>query len=230
MDVPLKEVGASVTGQTRLSEHPNWYYLMRDIYELYRFSSAGGSQRIRTHMRRVRAAVSRLVKADPIVSPKAPETKPAVKHLNRALDVDATGRLATVIQGIDRIRDSLTWQYGYDKVPSSLAKRYCFAELCGPHARVPCSEVTLGLVLFGPGCSYPAHAHQGISESYICISGAVSENHQGVYAPGSLIFNPPEHMHRITVSDLEPALLLYAWEGCESALSDQKMRLGPPRR
>ncbi|MEM1363170.1 MAG: dimethylsulfonioproprionate lyase family protein [Pseudomonadota bacterium] len=230
MDLPLKEVADPGIGQTRLSDHPNWSYLLRDIYELYRFSSAGGSQRIRSHMRRVRAAVSRLVKADPPMSAKMFESKPAVKHLNRALDVDATGRLATVVQGIDRIRDSLTWQYGYDKVPAGLAKRYCFAELCGPYARVPCTEVTLGLVLFAPGCSYPAHAHLGISESYICLSGAVSENHQGVYAPGSLIFNPPEHMHRITVSDLEPALLLYAWEGCESALADQKMRLGAPHR
>jgi dimethylpropiothetin dethiomethylase len=51
----------------------------------------------------------------------------------------------------------------------------------------------------------------------------VSENDQGVYAPGSLIFNPPEQVHRITVADSNPALLLYAWEGSKANLADQKM-------
>ena len=77
--------------------------------------------------------------------------------------------------------------------------------------------------LFAPACTYPAHTHDGITESYICLSGAVSENHQGVYAPGSLIFNPPEQLHRITVADTNPALLFYAWEGSREKLANQKM-------
>ncbi|MEO0774573.1 MAG: dimethlysulfonioproprionate lyase DddL, partial [Pseudomonadota bacterium] len=59
--------------------------------------------------------------------------------------------------------------------------------------------------------------------SYLCLSGAVSENDQGVYAPGSLIFNPPEQVHRITVADTNPALLFYAWEGAQEKLAHQKM-------
>lgn len=212
-----------------LSEHPDWTYLLREVYELYRHSSAGGSPRIRAHMRRVRAAVSRLIKANPSMRPRYPAMKPVAAHLSRALDKGQHTHLRPVLLGIERIRDELTWQYGYDRVPKALARKYAFCEIAGPYAPVPSREVTLGLVLFAPGCTYPAHAHLGITESYVCLSGAVSENHQGVYAPGSLIFNPPEHLHRITVSDLEPALLLYAWEGCESALADQKMILGSPR-
>jgi dimethylpropiothetin dethiomethylase len=86
------------------------------------------------------------------------------------------------------------------------------------------------VVLFAPGCTYPAHAHDGIEESYICLSGAVSENHQGVYAPGSLIFNPPGSQHRITVSDREPSLLAYAWIGPEERLANQKMVFSRARR
>lgn len=212
-----------------LSEHPDWVYLLREVYELYRYSSAGGSPRIRAHMRRVRAAVSRLVKADPPMRPRCFAEKPVSGHLNRALDKGQHSHLRPVLLGIERIRQELTWQYGYDRVPKALARKYAFCELAGPYAPVHSAEVTLGLVLFAPGCTYPAHAHRGITESYVCLSGAVSENHQGVYAPGSLIFNPPEHLHRITVSDLEPALLLYAWEGSEAALADQKMILGAPR-
>jgi dimethylpropiothetin dethiomethylase len=51
----------------------------------------------------------------------------------------------------------------------------------------------------------------------------VSENHQGVYSPGSMIFNPPAHTHRITVSKREPALLLYAWIGEQDKLNKQEM-------
>lgn len=213
-----------------LSENPDWVYLLREVYELYRHSSAGGSPRIRAHMRRVRSAVSRLVKADPPMAMNPPAAKPVTAHLNRALDEGQYSRLAPVVHGIERIRDTLTWQYGYDRVPKGLARKYAFCELAGPYGPVPSTQVTLGLVLFAPGCTYPAHAHQGITESYVCLSGAVSENHQGVYAPGSLIFNPPQHLHRITVSDFEPALLLYAWEGCEAALAEQKMVLASTRR
>ncbi|MEM1164370.1 MAG: dimethlysulfonioproprionate lyase DddL, partial [Pseudomonadota bacterium] len=53
--------------------------------------------------------------------------------------------------------------------------------------------------------------------------GAVSENDQGVYAPGSLIFNPPGQLHRITVADQNPALLGYAWVGPKTTLANQKM-------
>jgi dimethylpropiothetin dethiomethylase len=38
-----------------------------------------------------------------------------------------------------------------------------------------------------------------------------------------MIFNPPEHLHRITVGTSEPALLAYAWMGARDDLLDQKM-------
>jgi dimethylpropiothetin dethiomethylase len=41
--------------------------------------------------------------------------------------------------------------------------------------------------------------------------------------PGSMIFNPPDHLHRITVGVREPALLAYAWIGAKEDLRDQKM-------
>jgi dimethylpropiothetin dethiomethylase len=121
------------------------------------------------------------------------------------------------------VRDQLAWQHGYERVPRGLERKYAYAELCGPTGPVVTDEVILGLVLFAPACTYPAHAHDGITESYICLSGAVSENHQGVYSPGSLIFNPPGQLHRITTADHNPALLCYAWVGPREKLANQKM-------
>ena len=207
----------------RLSEFPDWGYLLREFYEAYRFLPSGGSDRIRSHQRAVREAISRVSKSNSDVRFDAPLQKPVTAHLKRALDEGRVERTAPLIRAVESIEGSLLWQYGYEKVPKGLENKYAYAEICGPNGPILTTEVILGLVLFAPGCTYPAHSHNGISESYICLSGAVSENHQGVYAPGSMIFNPPEHTHRITVSKLEPALLAYAWIGPQEKLANQKM-------
>ncbi len=207
----------------RVTDRPDWMYLLREFYELYRFLPSGGSDKIRGHQRAVREAVARVVKANPPLRLDPIETKPVTAHMRRAIDEAAGEKTAPVVRAIAAVADQLVWRYGYDKVPRGLEKSYGYAEFTGPNGPVLTHEVILGIVLFAPGCTYPAHAHKGITESYICLSGAVSENHQGVYAPGSLIYNPPGQMHRITVSDREPALLAYAWIGPHDDLANQKM-------
>ncbi|ASP33899.1 dimethylsulfonioproprionate lyase family protein [Labrenzia sp. VG12] len=214
---------ADTVAQKRLSDYPDWGYLLREIYEAYRFLSSGGSDKIRAHQRAVREAISRVSRSKAEIRFDAPAQKPVTAHLKRALDEGRLERTAPLIRAVESIQDHLIWQYGYEKVPRGLDRTYAYAEICGPNGPILTTEVILGLVLFAPGCTYPAHAHSGISESYLCLSGAVSENHQGVYAPGSMIFNPPEHTHRITVSKTEPALLAYAWIGPQDRLANQKM-------
>lgn len=215
--------------QRRISQVPDWIYLLGEFYELYRYSSSGGSDRIRSHMRQVREAISRVLKDGAPLREDGPLDKPVTGHLNRALDRGRSHGLAGMVRAIDHLRPALRWQYGYDRVPRGLAEKYAFAEIAGPHGPVVSHDLILGLVLFAPGCVYPAHAHNGLTESYICLSGAVSENHTGVFAPGSMILNPPQHMHRITVSIDEPALLAYAWTGARQDLAGQKMVLGKSR-
>lgn len=220
----------ALAADRRLSGCPDWGYLLREFYELYRFLSSGGSNQIRTHQRAVREAVSRVSKQNPPVLPPAPVDKPVVGHLKRALDEGRLERTATMIRAIESVSGELSWQYGYEKVPKGLEKKFAYAEFTGPSGPIVTDEVITGLVLFAPGCVYPTHAHEGITESYVCLSGAVSENHHGVYAPGSLIFNPPGTQHRITVSALEPSLLAYAWVGPREKLTQQKMVFSRPRR
>ncbi|THD75783.1 dimethlysulfonioproprionate lyase DddL [Thalassobius vesicularis] len=215
--------------QPRVSDRPDWLYLLREFYEMYRFLPAGGSKTIRAHQRVVREAIARLMRTDPVMRSVPPAQLPVTAHLRRALDEGRSGVLAPVARTLDAVDHALHWEYGYDKVPKGLARAYGYAEIAGPNGPIPSTEVILGLVLFAPGCTYPAHAHQGIHESYICLSGSVSENDYGVYAPGSSIYNPPGHTHRITVSDLEPALLAYAWIAEPEVLAGNKMVLGVPR-
>ncbi|WP_425441318.1 dimethylsulfonioproprionate lyase family protein [Salinihabitans flavidus] len=208
---------------TRLNELPDWGYLLREMYELYRFLPSGGSLPIRAHQRRVREDINKLLKANADLRPIEAAAKPVTAHLRRALDEGLSSPNVRMVRALEAVCGTLSWQYGYDKIPRGLERSFAFAEIVAPGGPVISETVILGLVLFAPGCTYPAHAHDGITESYITLSGAVSENNQGVYAPGSLIFNPPGHRHRITVSDREPSLLLYAWTGPSEKLANQKM-------
>ncbi len=207
----------------RLSDRPAWGYLLRDFLEMYRALPAGGSVKIRAHQRLVRERITGVLRANPSLRDTDAASKPVTLHLQRALDQGRGTSMSRVIRSIDGLRDQLSWQYGYDKVPRGLDQKYAYAELVGPTGPVLSDQIILGLVLFAPSCIYPTHAHDGITESYICLSGAMSQNDQGVYVPGSMIFNPPGQMHRITVADLEPSLLAYAWIGPHEKLTSQKM-------
>lgn len=208
---------------SRLGEFPDWQYLLREFYQLYRFSSAGGSSHIRSHQKEVRQRLSRLINDDPPVIQVETEEKPVCAHLSRALDIGFSQPFASLVRAIERIRDHLCWEFGYSKLRPGLRNKYAFSEFVGPKGPIVSQNLVLGLVLFAPGTTYPTHRHQGITESYFCLSGAISENHVGVYAPGSLILNPPDHPHRITTSTSEPSLLAYAWIGSAEKLAHPKM-------
>lgn len=214
----------------RLSDHADLGYLMREIDEVYRRGSAGGSRVVRAHQRKVREALAKAVEDDPAVLPVEPAEKPVTAHLARALDLGETGPLGGMCRTLSRIAPSLRWEYGYEKVPKALARRYAYAELMGPAGPVEARGLILGLVLFAPGTVYPQHAHAEIEESYISLAGAWSENDAAVYAPGSLILNRSGHEHRITVGDRAPCLLAYAWVGPPERLAAPGMVFSRPRR
>lgn len=212
-----------VAAGTRLSDRPDWGYLFREFQDHYRGLSSGGSGPIRAHQRSMRARITAMLRDDPPLAAPNPRDLPVTRHLRRALDQGKAAGGAAFIRVIEAVTAALTWQYGYARVPRGLAEKYGFAEFAGPNGPVLTDRLILGIVLFAPGCVYPAHAHEGIDESYVCLSGAMSENNQGVFAPGSLIFNPSGQTHRITVSDRDPCLLAYAWAGPPERLAGQKM-------
>lgn len=208
----------------RLQEHVDWYYLLREFWEIYRFNSAGGSKPIRAHKREVRNRLSDEIERNPDISLPQPASLPACTWLGRAVDEGLADRCAPLLRALNRVLGGLCWEYGYQRMPPGLKPKFGFAKLMSPQGPVISQQLTLGLVIFAPHCTYPAHSHDGICESYICLSGMLSENDAGVYAPGSLIFNPPSQSHRITTGDFEPTLLAYAWVGPAEKLAHQHMR------
>lgn len=214
----------------RLTDCPNWRYLLREFDNLYRYGSAGGSRLIRSHRKRVRDTLSSVMDSNPPVLPRAPAAKPVSGHLPRALDIGEKSVVGGMARALSRVADQLTWEYGYEKVPAALEAKYAYCEVLGPRGPVFVERLVLGFVLFAPRTTYPQHSHQEIEESYISVSGAWSENDVAVHAPGSLILNRPGDEHRITTDDLEPCLLAYAWIGPETRLNTPGMKLTSNRR
>ena len=147
-------------------------------------------------------------------------------------------RKAAVVRGVvhglaralGRVAPLLSWEYGYEKVPKALARKYAYCEVLGPRGPILADRLILGFVLFAPRTTYPQHSHREIEESYISIAGAWSENDAAVYAPGSLILNRPGHEHRITTGEQDPCLLAYAWIGDQTKLAAPGMKLTATRK
>ncbi|MCO6188132.1 dimethylsulfonioproprionate lyase family protein [Rhizobium sp. L1K21] len=214
----------------RLTDRPDWRYLLHEFELLYRHGSAGGSKAIRTHRKRVRDTLSAVIDANPEIVFSEPEQKPVTAHLGRAFDLAARNGLYGISRALERLSPQLTWQYGYKSVPKALARKYAFCDILGPGGPVKSERLTLGFVLFAPNTVYPQHSHQDIEESYISVSGAWSENEQAVYAPGSLILNRPGEEHRITTGEFDPCLLAYAWIGPGERLAEPGMKFSKVRK
>ena len=221
---------AAAEGVHRLSECPNWTYLLREFDSLYRHGSAGGSPAIRGHRKRVRDRLSSAMARNPEMTHRAPEAKPVTAHLSRALDLGEQASMQGMARALREVRAALTWEYGYERIPKALSQKYAYCEVLGPNGPVSCDTLILGFVLFAPSTTYPQHSHTEIEESYISVSGAWSENNSAVFAPGSLILNRSGDEHRITTGDRAPCLLAYAWTGPEVRLARPGMKLSPTRK
>ncbi|TMM50889.1 dimethylsulfonioproprionate lyase family protein [Sulfitobacter sabulilitoris] len=213
----------------RVLDCPNWIYLLREFEALYRYGSAGGSKAIRGHRKRVRDRLSAVIAANAEITPRPPQTKPVTAHFARALDLGERAAMQGMARALREVREDLTWEYGYERVPKALARKYAYCEILGPQGPVQADTLVLGFVLFAPGTTYPQHSHHDIEESYISVAGAWSENNAAVYAPGSLILNTSGHEHRITTGEMDPCLLAYAWTGSRARLAAPGMKLTATR-
>ncbi|WP_306261529.1 dimethylsulfonioproprionate lyase family protein [Pararhizobium sp. IMCC21322] len=208
---------------THLQDHPDWVYLLQEFDAIYRMGSSGGSTIIRSHRKRVRDRLSNEVKSNPLIIKKPPVNLPVTAHLPRALDLGERGVMQGITRALRKVLGDLVWEYGYQKLPRSLVKKYAYCEVLGPNGPVKADNLIIGFVLFAPSTTYPQHNHPEIEESYISISGSWSENNSAVFSPGSLIFNTPGAKHRITTGDIDPCLLAYAWTGSRERLMGPDM-------
>ncbi len=202
----------------RLQEHPSWKYLLQEFDTLFRMGSSGGSPTIRSHRKQVRDRLSQAIKSNAAVLEKQAKALPVTAHLPRALDLGERGAMQGMARALREVSSLLEWEYGYEKLPKTLVKKYAYCEVLGPRGPVLTDNLILGFVLFAPATTYPQHSHPEIEESYISVAGSWSENNAAVFSPGSLILNTPGSKHRITTGDIDPCLLAFAWTGPKERL------------
>ncbi|MGB7431245.1 MAG: dimethylsulfonioproprionate lyase family protein [Ahrensia sp.] len=207
-----------------LRDDADVYYLLREFDNAYRYASHGGSTQIRTHMRRVRDRISRVIKENSQVQYTVPTRVPVNAHLARAIDRGELDANESFARALHKVADRMAWQLGYDRISASLAKKYGYADLLGPAGLIRAEDIALGFVLFAPDCVYPSHKHDGITESYIVLSGACSQNDIGVFRAPSMIFNAAGTTHTIRTPSTEPVLLAYAWTAEPDDLAAHKMK------
>lgn len=205
-------------------------YLLREFDRAYRLAPYGGSPAIRTHMRRVRDRISRAIKDDATVETIEPVSLPVTAHLARAIDNGFQDSSESFVRAIKKTADRFSWQHGYEKMPVTLAKKYGYADILGPSGLVKADDLALGFVLFAPNSVYPSHKHDGITESYIVLSGSCSQNDIGVFRSPSMIFNAAGTTHTIRTSSTEPVLLAYAWTAEPQDLAAHKMKFTRTRK
>lgn len=217
----LKQGGAM---RRLLEEQPDLAYYLLDLLGFYRSASAGGSRAIRAHMKEARVTLNAALESVGACEFPPPEERPVCRHLDRAMDNGRLGPAAAMVNGFARFARRLRWGWGYESMPRHLERCYAYAEIMGPAGPVRAEGIIAGVVLLAPNTHYPAHSHPQITESYICLSGALSQNDAGVAVAGSLLFNPPGKSHRITVDRREPCLLSYVWTGSLQAIAQRMMR------
>lgn len=213
-----------------LGEDTDLFYLLREFETAYRYAPTGGSAPIRAHMRIVRERLAKIMKANPPTRLIEPAILPVTGHLGRALDNGEREPTEVFVRTTAKMAPRLRWEYGYENVRPALARKYGYADILGPAGHIAASDLVLGFVLFAPGCVYPSHRHDGVTESYTILSGAVSENDLGVFRPPSMIFNAAGTTHTIRTSTQEPALLAYAWTGTPEAITGHTMKFTRARR
>ncbi|GAB6138704.1 dimethylsulfonioproprionate lyase family protein [Halanaerobaculum tunisiense] len=195
-----------------------WRSLLEEYYRLYSSVEITGSDSIAQHQKEVLTRME--VGFDQFnLQTREPAVKPVCDYLP---EIITRSSYPSVVDLIDSLQSNLTWEYGYDELPEELAEKYAYAEIMSPQGPIINSDLTLGLVLLGPNCTYPQHSHADIAESYICISGQVIVNDRGVFPPGGLIYNSPGELHELSTAS-NGCLLLYAWVAEEEILVENTM-------
>ncbi|WP_029897582.1 dimethylsulfonioproprionate lyase family protein [Desulfohalovibrio reitneri] len=200
-----------------------FFAFLRELLRFHREAPAGGSEPVRDHMRAVARELESVLRSDPAHHPPEPRAKPVCRHLPRLLECDHGGPTADALRAFGRLAPLLRWRWGYADTPEHLKPAFAYAEVLGPHGPVAAEHMVAGVVLLAPDTLYPDHFHQGITESYICLGGAVSRNDDGACAPGSLLFIPPDMVHRLATGPEAPCLLAYAWTGPPQDLASPRM-------
>ena len=150
-------------------------------------------------------------------SPRFSDSFPVLDHLERALELTSQGPLAELGAHYARVREHIPWSQnpGYDEsnCDRSLLDGYAYAAFSGPDAPLLCEVPRGGLLLMGPGVTYPGHNHAPREVYLVLTPGAQWRLDDGEWfdvEAGDLIFHDSWQMHAMRTGT-EPMLAYAGW-------------------
>lgn len=154
------------------------------------------------------------------------QVKPACQLLPITLIQASKGPLGPIASAFATIEPALKWtqnpNYNDEKMGAGYMNGYAYSNVVGPDGLVDVPGVLIGVLLLGPGRTYPPHAHPA-AEVYHVMAG-VAEWQSGdepfsARRPGGWMVHPPWLPHATrTLSDT--LLALYCWTGDVSTRAD----------
>lgn len=120
-----------------------------------------------------------------------------------------------------RAARGLSWRqtYGAAEMGEAFLRGYGWAEFIGLRGPVPSETIACGVLLLGPGVTYPAHAHAA-EEVYLPIAGAAewmrAEEGFAARELGRAIHHPSWVPHGMRTG-AEGVAALYLWRGGDLA-------------
>lgn len=150
--------------------------------------------------------------------PQEPGTLPVCRWLDGM--TPATGA-EEVMEDLKARSSGLSWRqtYGVADFGADFLAGYGWSEFIGLRGPVPSERIACGILLLGPGITYPPHAHQA-EEVYLPISGRAEWRHgERLFAPvepGQVIHHSSWVPHAMRTG-AEPLAALYLWRGGDLA-------------
>jgi quercetin dioxygenase-like cupin family protein len=163
----------------------------------------------------VRDAVAGIEWAMP-ARPLEPNRLPCLEQLDRIAELAPTDA-RPLVQFLATHRSDLRWGQTYSAADfgEAFLQKYGWMEVFGLRGHFVNEEVAAGLLILGPGITYPDHHHIA-EEIYIPLTGG-TEWHKGdsgfhVRQAGEVIHHPSDVVHAMRTGS-EPLLALYIWRG-----------------
>jgi hypothetical protein len=139
---------------------------------------------------------------------------PVLRHLPAARD-RAPPFSAPLVRALVQAAPALAWHRSYAaaEVGAAFHENYGWTEFAGLKGPVHSERLACGVLLLGPGVTYPAHSHEAV-ELYVPLSGTALWRQGDLpwtpRPPGSVILHRSFESHAMR-SGLEPLIALYCW-------------------
>lgn len=150
-----------------------------------------------------------------------PATLPVCRWLEGMTAQGASAEVVAALAAIRAAAAGLRWQqtYGAADFGADFLQAYGWSEFIGLRGPLASEKIACGVLLLGPGVTYPAHAHAA-EEVYLPIHGVAEwQQGEGDFAPvpvGQGVHHAPWVPHAMRVG-AEPLAALYLWRGGDLA-------------